>query len=313
MVGYEEEEFSALGARGPGPGLRLAIFVAASIALMLADQRTDLLQGVRAAAATALHPLERAVSFPYLLGRLGDHFADRQTLIIQNADLQHDRIVMAARIQKLQALEAENARLRDLLHSAQSLKEKVLVADILDTSSDPYRHMLKLSKGSNDGVRVGQALIDSHGVLGQVSEVSAYSSIAVLITDPNHSIPVEISRNGLRTVARGQGNNQLQLPFLPTNADVRQGDLLYSSGLGGRYPAGYPVGKIVRVEDDPGIEFLGLYAEPAAQLQHGHQVLLIVPPPPEAAARAAPKAETEPAKQEAKPKPKKSGRRKPRR
>lgn len=258
------------------------MLIIASVALMFADQRTDLLDGARAAAATALHPLERVASFPYLLGRLGEHFASRESLIIQNADLQHDRLVMAARIQKLEALEAENARLRDLLHSSQVLKEKVLVADILDTSADPYRHTLKLSKGENDGVFAGQALIDAHGVLGQVSEVNAYSSVAVLITDPNHSIPVEIQRSGLRTIARGQGNNQLQLPFLPTNADVREGDLLYSSGLGGRYPAGYPVGKIVRVENEPGMEFLGLYAEPAAQMQHGHQVLLIVPAPPPA-------------------------------
>ncbi len=279
-MGYEEDEFSPLGARGPSAGLRLVMLVIASVALMFADQRTDLLDGARAAAATALHPLEQAVSFPYLLSRLGDHFASRQALIIENADLQHNRLVMSARIQKLEALEAENARLRDLLHSAQALKDKVLVADILDTSADPYRHMLKLSKGANDGVFAGQALIDSHGVLGQVSEVNAYSSIAVLITDPNHSIPVEINRSGLRTIARGQGDNQLQLPFLPTNADVREGDLLYSSGLGGRYPAGYPVGKIERVENEPGMEFLGLYAEPAAQMQHGHQVLLIVPAPP---------------------------------
>ena len=256
------------------------MLVIASIGLMFMDQRTDLLDGVRAAAATALHPLERAVSFPYLLGRLGEHIENREQLIIENADLRHDALVMAARLQKLEALEAENARLRDLLHSSQALKEKVLVADILDTSADPYRHMLKLSKGANDGVFAGQALIDARGVLGQVSEVSAYSSVAVLITDPNHSIPVEIQRSGLRTIARGQGNNQLQLPFLPTNADVREGDLLYSSGLGGRYPAGYPVGKIVRVENEPGMEFLGLYAEPAAQIQHGHQVLLIVPAPP---------------------------------
>ncbi len=285
MVGYEEEDFPALRERGAGVGLRLALLVIVSVVLMFVDQRTELLSGVRNAAATALHPLEHVAGFPYLLGRLGEHFASREALIIQNADLQHDRLVTAARLQKLEALQAENARLRDLLHSALALQEKVLIADILDTSADPYRHLLKLNKGASDGVFVGQALIDAHGILGQVSEVSAYSSVAVLITDPNHSIPVEIDRSGLRTVARGQGKNLLTLPFLPTNADVREGDLLHSSGLGGRYPAGYPVGKIVRVENEPGMEFLGLYAEPAAQIQHGHQVLLIVPAPP------APKAE----------------------
>lgn len=283
MGGYDDDSYQI--SRGPALGLRASFFIAVSVALMIADGHSRLLGTLRETAHGAMWPFEQVASWPTLKEHVGNYLRSRESLLAENTQLLHERLLLRARLQRLDALAAENDRLRTLLKSAQSLEQNVLVAEIVDTSTDPYRHQIKLNKGRSSGVFVGQALIDAHGILGQVSEVFEDSAVAILITDSNSSIPVEINRNGLRSIARGQGTNLLSLPFLPTNADVRQDDLLVSSGLGGRYPAGYPVARVLRVDNQIGLEFLGLQAQPMAELHHGHQVLLLIakareePPP----------------------------------
>ncbi|NIM31733.1 MAG: rod shape-determining protein MreC, partial [Pseudomonas stutzeri] len=162
---------------------------------------------------------------------------------------------------------AENARLRALLDSTEKVGDRVLIAEILSVDMDPFRHRILVNKGSADGVYVGQALIDAEGVVGQVTRDQVFSAEAILITDIDHALPVELVRNRLRTIAVGTGDlARLSLPYLPRNGDVREGDLLVTSGLGGTFPAGYPVGSVSQVRSDSGQPFLEVSAEPTAAL-----------------------------------------------
>ncbi len=268
-----------LFARRISPTLKLGLFLALSLALLFADHQTTVLKPVRAAYATMLRPLEWVAEWPSELSSVGSYFASRSTLAEENERLQKEHLLLMARVQRLAALESENMRIRALLQSSKRLSEEVLIAEIQETSNDPYRHYLRLNKGSLDGIYEGQPLIDAHGILGQVTAVSMLGSEAIMITDADHSIPVEINRNGLRTIAQGQGSDRLRLPYLPINADVKEGDLIVSSGLGGRYPPGYPVGVVSEVRRYPGEEFLEIYATPEAHIQHGREVLLVKQPP----------------------------------
>lgn len=182
------------------------------------------------------------------------------------------------RLQKMQALERENMRLRELLGSSFRLQERVQVAELLTVDLDPFSQQVVIDKGKNYGVYVGQAVLDAKGVMGQVTETSPLSSRVVLLTDPSHSVPVQINRNGLRAVVTGRGlGEKLQMDFLPHNADVRVGDLLVTSGLGGRFPVGYPVGEVITVDFPQGKAFADIKVEPAANLSTSREVMLVLP------------------------------------
>lgn len=276
MGEFEPDNMNPLFPRGPSLGVKLGLFVLLSLAMMFADHRLQLLDDTRGLIATAIEPLHMLADLPQQVAGVADYFSSHGTLLNENQALRRERLLLEAELQKLAALQAENHRIRALLESAQVLDEKVVIAEISATSTDPYRHLIRLSKGSLDGVFVGQSLIDAHGIVGQVVNVTPVSANAILITDVNHGIPVEIGRTGLQTVAHGDGDmNLLRLPYLPGNSDVQVGDLLVSSGLGGRYPAGYPVGTVTRVDHPPGAHFLDIIASPAARLQHGREVLLV--------------------------------------
>lgn len=257
-------------------GVKLGLFIMVSLGLMFADHRLQLLDDARGVLATAIEPLHTLADMPRGIPSLSEYFSSRSTLLEENQALRSERLMLEAELQKLAALQAENHRIRALLESVQELDEKVVIAEVSATSSDPYRHQIRLSKGSLDGVFMGQSLIDAHGIVGQVIDVTPVSAHAVLITDINHGIPVEISRTGLQTVAHGEGDLRLlKLPYLPGNSDVQVGDVLISSGMGGRYPPGYPVGTITQVDHPRGAHFLQVIASPAARLQHGREVLLV--------------------------------------
>lgn len=262
--------------RGPGLALRALAFGALCVGLMVTDMRSEELKPARERMARALAPVVWMAGLPYRIADLAAHFELRESLQRENAALREKQLVQEARLQKLDALEAENRRIRELLASASELEEKVLIAEIIQANQDPYRHQIVLNKGSNQGVYKGQALIDAHGVLGQVVQVNPSNAVALLITDPDHGIPVEINRTGLQTIALGRGDGQgLRLPFLPGNADIQVGDLLVSSALGGRFPAGYPVGQIYELKHTPGEHFKEAIAFPAARLNQGRQALLV--------------------------------------
>jgi len=207
----------------------------------------------------------------------------RSTLIADNAALREQSLVQAAQLQRMAALRAENERFRALLDTRSRVADRMTVAEVLAVDMDPLRHRIVLNKGSPQGVYTGQVLLDANGVVGQIIRDQIYTSEAILITDPDHAVPVEVVRNGMRTIAVGTGDlDQLSLPFLTRNADVKAGDLLVTSGLGGRFPAGYPVGTITAVDGSEGDAFLEVTARPAANLDRLHEVLLVFSPEPEA-------------------------------
>lgn len=264
---------------GPGPGLRLILIVILSVSIMVLDQRNQHLREIRRYLAAAVHPLQQAVDAPFAAGRWArETLATRARLLAENEQLRRERLEREGRLQRMAALEAENARLRALLESTAKVGDRVLIAEILAVDMDPRRHRIVLNKGSADGAFIGQALIDARGVVGQITRDQITSAEALLITDPDHAVPVELVRNGLRTIAVGTGDlERLSLPFLARNADVRVGDLLVSSGLGGVFPPGYPVGTVTEVSAATGEPLLAVSARPAAALDRIREVLLIWP------------------------------------
>ncbi len=260
---------------------RLLALASLSLVLMTVDHRQHHLDSVRAALSVAVYPLQWLVDLPVSTGEwFRESLATRRDLQEENASLRTQQLVLNTQLQKLESLEAENMRLRALLDSSfQVGKRPMLIAELLSVDMDPYRHQVEINKGSLDRLYEGQPLLDSRGIMGQLIHVGPFSATAMLITDPSHAIPVQINRTGLRTIALGTGSiDRLDLPHIPTNADVRVGDLLVSSGLGGRFPPGYPVAEVVSVEQDPGNTFSKVVARPRANLDRSREVLLVWPP-----------------------------------
>lgn len=262
--------------RGPGLGLRALLLMLVCSGLMASELRGDPLTAPRQWLAVALDPLVWVADIPVQIGRIREHLRSRQQLIRENAALQQRQMQLLSQLQRYRALDEENRRLRELLDASARLPDRVAVADIIAANQDPYRQQITLDKGERHGVYRGQALVDANGVLGQVVQVYPSISVALLLTDPDHGIPVEINRTGLQATALGQGGNQrLRLPFLPANAEIQQGDLVVSSSLGGRFPSGYPVARVESVHHTPGGHFKEAIAIPAASIGHGRQALLV--------------------------------------
>ena len=266
----------------PALGLRLLLLAGLSILLQYIDHRDDYLDTLRKAIGAAVYPLRVIVDAPVSAWHwLEDSTASRNDLALENARLNTERLLTQARLQRYSALEAENARLRDMLEARARVRERVRVAEIMSVSANPFRHVLVVDKGTSDDVYNGQAIVDSAGVVGQVIDAGVASSQCLLISDPGHDLPVEVNRNGLRTIARGTGDfNRLDLPFLPNNADIEPGDLLVTSGLGGVFPAGYPVAVVDTVTRIPQEPFAAVTASPSAALNQVREVLLIWSAPP---------------------------------
>jgi rod shape-determining protein MreC len=248
-----------------------------SILMLIVDHRENHLDAVRRAIGATVYPLRVLVDAPVALW---DWFRDssesRNDLRMENSRLKAERLLTHSRLQRYSALEAENARLRAMLEARSRMTDEVRVAGIMSASANPFRHELVIDKGKNDGVYDGQAMVDANGVVGQVIETGLFTAQAILISDPDHALPVEINRNGLRTIAVGTGEfDRLELPFLPNNADVREGDLLVTSGLGGAFPASYPVAIVDAVTRIPQEPFAAVSARPAASLNQVREIMLI--------------------------------------
>lgn len=270
--------------RGPSLGARLFLLGVASVLLMVLDHQRDTLQSLRAGLTVAVYPIQVVVDLPFRLsGWTVENFSTRTRLLAENRRLRAESLESRVRLQRLAALEAENSRLRALLESTPAVADRVLVARILSVDLDPFRHRLVIDKGGRQDVYEGQAMLDADGIVGQVTRVGPITAEAILISDPSHATPVEVNRNGLRTIALGTGDSsRVRLPFLPNNADVQTGDLLVSSGLGGAFPAGYPVAEVVTVERRPGEPFMAVEAEPTGALIREREVLLVWGNPPAA-------------------------------
>jgi rod shape-determining protein MreC len=269
----------SLFSRGPALSTRLAALVLLSVAAMALD-RYGHMEPVRAALGVTMYPVQMAVHLPLQAGHWAlDMVTLRRTLLEENERLREAQLLTSARLMKLEELEAENRRLRNLLDSSIEAGEQVLIAEVLAVEMDPFTRQLLLNKGSRSKVYRGQPIIDAQGVMGQVIHVNPITATALLITDPSHALPVQFSRNGLRSVAVGTGvGSTLELLHLPNNADVTVGDRVVTSGLGGRFPAGYLVGEVVAVDTETGRPFARVLVEPSAQLERNREVLLVWPP-----------------------------------
>jgi rod shape-determining protein MreC len=250
----------------------------ASLVLKTVDHRQHHLNALRSGLSVVVYPLQVLVDLPSAAAHwASENLLTRSALQDENQRLRSRALLLEMRLQKFHALEAENTRLRELLNSTGKPGEQVLIAELLSVDQDPFRRRILLNKGSRDGVFNGQPLLDAHGVLGQVVETMPFSSQALLVTDPSHAIPVQFNRSGLRAIALGTGEvNRLEIPHIPNNADIQVGDLLVTSGLGQRFPPGYPVGTIVEFEKDPSQPFAHVIAEPAAHLERSREVVLIM-------------------------------------
>lgn len=264
-------------ARIPALGARVFALVFVSILLMYLDNRDNHLDTVRKGVGTAVYPLRVIVDAPVRFWNwIGDSTTSRNDLELELSRLQAERLLTNARLQRFSALEAENARLRAMLEARSKVRDQVRVAEILSIDGNPFNHSLVIDVGSQDGVTDGQALVDADGVVGQVIETGLMTSQALLISNSAHALPVEVVRNGLRTIVVGTGEiDTLDLADVVNNADIRVGDLLVTSGLGGSFPAGYPVAIVDSVTRIPQEPYAAVTARPAAALGQVREVMLI--------------------------------------
>jgi len=265
--------------RAPSSLTRLIFLAAISVSLMMLDHRGHHLEKIRAGLNVLAYPIQLVAAAPaYVGGAIADFFTTRGTLRADNEKLLAERQMLLAKLQQFDALEAENERLRRMLGSAAQIADKAVAADLVEVSSEPFTRKVVVAKGSQDGVYLGQPVIDANGIMGQVTQVAVNVSRVTLITDAGHAIPVLDNRSGLRALVFGTGDQDtVKIPYLTANADIKEGDLLVSSGMGGTFPPGYPVAQVTKIVNDPNESFLAITASPAAHLNHGKQVLLIWP------------------------------------
>ncbi len=255
------------------------MYILLAIVLMMMDQRGHYVPRIRGAMELALEPVFHVVSWPSdALQLLDRRTRARSELIAENQQLQQQLLKMSGSIQTQAALVQENQRLRDLLDATRGRAYDFQFAEMKRVALDPFSHKIWIDRGVDDSVTVGQAVIDGLGIVGQVEDVHRHFSTVRLISDPDHALPVQINRTGLRTVAFGSGEtSHLLMPNVPLQADVSPGDLIVTSGLGDRFPPGFPVGEVERIERDSGETFATVYVRPFAALDRGREVLLIKP------------------------------------
>ncbi len=264
-------------ARIPALGARAFALLLLSLLLMFLDHRDNHLDAVRNAISAAVYPVRVIVAAPVnLWAWASDLSKSKKELQTENSRLRAENLLTAARLQRLTSLEAENNRLRDFLEARRRVQDEVRVVAIMAVDANPFKHNIVLDLGSTQGVYAGQAIINADGIIGEVMEAGPLTSDAILISDPGHALLVEVNRNGLRTVAYGTGEfGRLDLPGLPNNADIRIGDLLVTSGLGGTFPSGYPVAVVDSVTRVPQEAFAEVTATPSAALDQMREVMLI--------------------------------------
>jgi rod shape-determining protein MreC len=258
-------------------GVRLLVLVVLSVALMVVDARFSLLKPVRSQMSLVLMQSYWIVDLPQRMFQgVASQFGSRTELIAENEKLRTEALLLQGRLQKLAALTEQNVRLRELLNSSALVNEKVEVAELIGMDPNPFTHRIIINKGERDGVVLGQPVLDARGLMGQVVELMPYTSRVLLLTDTTHSIPVQVNRNGLRAIASGTGNpERLELRHVADTADIKEGDLLVSSGLGQRFPAGYPVATVKEVIHDSGQPFAIVRAVPTAALNRSRYLLLV--------------------------------------
>lgn len=245
--------------------------------MLVTEHRSSRLDKLRAALSVITYPVQILTDWPlHKTSQTINSITSLHDLSEENDRLKREQLIFKTKLLKFEALERENIRLRALLEKSFKLGEQILVAELLSVNLSPYEHVVVVNKGSRFGVHDKQPVLDAYGVVGQVLRSLPLSSEIILITDPSHAIPVQVNRNGLRTIAVGSGQiNRLNLPFLPNNADIKPGDLLITSGLGGAFPQGYPVATVDEVKPQPNKPFADIYATPKAQLNRSRELLIV--------------------------------------
>lgn len=276
MAAYGAGNYRASQGRGPAPGFSFFLYAVLAIVLMALDRRGGYLVQVRYYLNAAAYPLQLAVSSPAQAWHwTQDSLTARATLEAQNAELVKQNRDLSMKLMRLDALTRENAELRGLRQTLPAVADHWMPAEVVDVELSNLRQRLLINRGAHNGVFRGQAVMDNYGLLGQTIRVGPWSSEVILISDPEHAVPVEIARTGVHTTATGTSDpDSLNLPDLPANADVKPGDLLLTSGLGGVFPQGYPVARIADVRRDAA-QTAQFRATPLAHLNALHEVTLV--------------------------------------
>jgi rod shape-determining protein MreC len=276
----EPQQAPSFFVRGPSPFSRLVFFSALSLALIITDSRLQYLTEVRQGFVALMHPLELIANAPFNLYHASiDYVTTHTTLVEDNQRLARKALDDGAQLQRLKELEVENEHLRSLLGASQVIAQPAKLGEILHMGRDPFSQKMVVNLGTRQNITAGQAVVDGEGVIGQVTRVYPFSSEVTLITDKELSIPIQVERNGLRAIAFGAGiDNVLDLPYLPTNVDIQEGDRLITSGIDGVYPVGLAVAEVISIERNPDSPFAKITSKPIAGVKSHRQVLLIGTP-----------------------------------
>lgn len=263
--------------RGPTPAVRLVFFSLLSLLLLFIDARYKYLESVRSVVSILVYPLQRVVTAPATLWQeAGTFFVTQNSLIRENSQLRQQHSTDSAQLQQLQALQTENQHLRDILAVQQRASYPMQMAEIVYAERDIFKRKVFLNKGGQANVQAGQVVMDDIGIVGQVTRVYPWLSEVTLITDKDHAVPVEVQRSGLRAVVFGSGDTtDLALRYMPVSSDIKEGDVLVTSGIDGTYPPGLPVAKVMRIERDPAYPFARILCTPLAGVNRQRQLLIL--------------------------------------
>jgi len=279
--------------RGPAPLALLTFYIAVSLAIFVVDLRFKSLELLRQSIALVVDPVQRVAQTPgSLVDYAGQYLQGMRSLQVENDELKHAKLTTAPDLQRLAQLEAENTRLRKLLEVKEREKANGQVAQIMYTARDPFSRKVIVDKGQQAGIAAGLPAIDEAGVVGQVTRVFPFSAEITLITDKDQVVPVQVVRTGQRSVVFGLGNGQLELRYMPANADIQVGDLLVTSGLDDIYLPGFPVAKVVNIERDSAYSFARIFCVPIAGVENFGEVMILAQRqarperPPESGSRA---------------------------
>ena len=259
------------------PIRQLLTVVLAAGSLMVVDSYTTWLSPLYKVADNVVRPLYWIANIPEGIQDWGKiSVISRGVLEQDNLRMQQESLIHLGQLQRMSELAAENVRLRQLLNATELLMDSVLVTEVIGVSPNPQGHTVTIDRGRDDGVYVGQPLLDAEGLMGQITTVYSGHSIALLITDSTHALPVQVLRNGVRSIAEGVSDfNRMTLRFVSPTADIIEGDQLVSSGLGGLFPVGYPVGVVTSIKQKPGAIFVDVEVDPSAQLDRSRHLLLV--------------------------------------
>ncbi|NQY87087.1 MAG: rod shape-determining protein MreC [Colwellia sp.] len=262
---------------GPSPQHRLVLVLFCSALLIFFDHKMASFESVRGYLQSLVSPLQYLANTPkQLMTWASTNITTREQLMTENQQYRLNELGFHEQAMQLDILKQENERLRSLLASPLRSEIKKMVAEVISVDSDPYSHQIVINRGAGDGVYEGQPVLDALGIVGQILHIGQTSSRVILITDISHAVPVRVQRNGLRLLASGSGKiDRLIHNFVPQSADIKTGDLLVTSGLGGKYPEGYPVAKVSFVSDDESREFVRVFSTPVAKIDRLRYLLLL--------------------------------------